>query len=356
VVLLIVLAVGIIGARLFARASIFIFVFLILFIVMIFISFLAVSPMESHSTYEQHKVGMQSLVSTAAANTTWYYTGLNWDTFLGNVDSTYGPDIGSHMPLNFQAVFGILFPACTGIMAGANMSGDLRSSRKSIPTGTNAALLTTFITYVLLMFGMAATTPKSTLVSDPNFLSSINLWSPGISIGIMISALSSAMGSIIGGARVLQALARDDLIPGLKILGAGSAKGDEPHRAVFASYLIVQIMILYSNLNLFAQLVTMFFLMSYCLTNLACLALAVSNASNFRPTFRYFHWTLSLFGTIVCLAVMFFVNPIYAVVSSGLLMLLFLFIHYLGPPQLWGDVSQALVSPVKSEICSIFAA
>lgn len=47
---------------------------------------------------------------------------------------------------------------------------------------------------------------------------------------------------VIGSAKLLQALARDHLVPGLSIFGQGTAKADEPTYAIFITYIVAQCM------------------------------------------------------------------------------------------------------------------
>ncbi|KAK7205702.1 amino acid permease-domain-containing protein [Myxozyma melibiosi] len=243
---------------------------------------------------------------------------------------------------NFQDIFGIFFPATAGIFAGASMSGDLKTPGKSIPKGTLYGLLMTFCFYALVIISMAASIPRQLLYTDVQVLQTVNLSKYVIILGEMSTALFSSIVGILGAAKVLQAIARDDILPQLRIFKQGTKIGDEPIYAVIFTYVLCQITILLP-VNQIASLVTMAFLMTFIVTNVACFLLKVSSAPNFRPSFHFFNSITALAGGIFCVATMFVVDGIYASIIIAVLIGLFVIIHYLTPPKSWGDVSQSLI-------------
>lgn len=57
---------------------------------------------------------------------------------------------------NFFSVFAVFFPAATGILAGVNISGDLKDAQKGIPKGTLWAIILSTIVYIALDWLAAA--------------------------------------------------------------------------------------------------------------------------------------------------------------------------------------------------------
>ena len=104
----------------------------------------------------------------------------------------------SSMPINFYTVFGVLFSSVTGIMAGANLSGELAHPGKSISRGTLAALFFTFSIYNVMVVGTAATTEKTFLLFDCYYLNKISIWPPSITIGSFLLTFSASLSNLIG--------------------------------------------------------------------------------------------------------------------------------------------------------------
>ena len=112
-----------------------------------------------------------------------------------------------------------------GIMEGANLSGDLKDPASSIGPGTIGAVICAILVYLSLIFSFGSAFTRETLKENMTPMQDLSPSEYIIVVGIAISAGSSALGSVFGGSRVLQALARDELpFPGLSFFAAGSSK------------------------------------------------------------------------------------------------------------------------------------
>lgn len=198
-------------------------------------------------------------------------------------------------------IFAIFFPAVTGFTAGVAMSGDLKNPKKDIPSGTLLAIIVGFIVYVALAISFALFVNRDLLISDNNFLMKIAWSSPLVIIGIWGATLSSALGGILGGPRILQAISKDRITP--KFFARGQGINNEPRNALLFTFLIAEIGILIGELDMIAAIVTMFYIAAYGFINLA-FALEKWASTDFRPSFKISQW-VGILGFIACFAVMF---------------------------------------------------
>ena len=215
----------------------------------------------------------------------------------------------------FWVVFAVFFPAVTGIMAGVNMSGDLKNPKKSIPKGTFLAIGVGYLIYMILPLILANRAPVEALINDPLIMRKISFWGDSILIGVWGATLSSAIGSMLGAPRVLQALAKDNILPPfLKWTGKGTGDDDNPRVGTIFTLGVVLITVWIADLNLIAPILTMFFLTTYGVLNVAAGTERFLGSPSFRPTFRV-HWVFSLIGAVACLAVMLLINTTATVIA-----------------------------------------
>tara|TARA_R110002095_G_scaffold25551_2_gene26162 strand:+ start:61 stop:2238 length:2178 start_codon:yes stop_codon:yes gene_type:complete len=225
---------------------------------------------------------------------------------------------------SFWVVFAVFFPAVTGVMAGANMSGDLTSPRKSIPKGTiSAVILTTFI-YISLIFVASLLATPTEMTSNYNLFIDKALYSPIVLAGLLGATLSSALGSFIGAPRILLALAEKGILPKSKALAKTSKKG-EPVNSMLITAVIVFIGISLRDLNTIAPILTMFFMITYAMVNIVVLVEQSLSLPSYRPTLKV-PLIVPAIGAFGSITIMFVINAIVALTS---LILIFIFYFYL---------------------------
>lgn len=184
--------------------------------------------------------------------------------------------------VDFFTVFGVVFSGVTGIMAGANLSGDLKVPAYSIPRGTLAGLIITFLTFMSLSILTSLTCSPILLLNDCFYMSKFTFWSGFVLIGVILATWSASLSNLIGASRLIQAIATDNLFGFLlDFVTRGTYQGN-PIVAVTLTSILVQLCFFIGGLNAIAQLAAVLFLLSYAAVNLACMCLDLSSAPNFR--------------------------------------------------------------------------
>uniref|UniRef100_A0A7N6C164 Solute carrier family 12 member 7a n=1 Tax=Anabas testudineus TaxID=64144 RepID=A0A7N6C164_ANATE len=254
----------------------------------------------------------------------------------------------------FTLLVGIYFPSVTGIMAGSNRSGDLRDAQKSIPIGT----IMSVCLCVDVGFGWFGFSLKKTPV-----IGALAWPSPWlIVIGSFFSCCGAGLQSLTGAPRLLQAIARDGIMPFLHVsiaqildtsamlimkchkvhlhqllvFGSGKANG-EPTWGLLLTVGICEIGILIASLDAVAPILSMFFLMCYLFVNLACAVQTLLRTPNWRPRFKFYHWTLSFLGMSLCVSLMFISSWYYALVAMMIAGCIYKYIEYRGAEKEWGQ-------------------
>jgi len=220
-------------------------------------------------------------------------------------------------PDDFFFVFTIVFPAFTGLIAGLGLSGDLRNPGKSIPRGTLLATIGGFVVYIVVAYKLALSASPEELASDQLIMGKIALWGPIIPIGLAAASLSSALGSIMVAPRTLQAIGMDRVFPGTGLnrwLARGKAKDNEPINGALISITIGFVFVAFGDIDFVAQIISMFFMVTYGAICLISLLEHFAADPSYRPTFRS-RWYLSLIGAVTSFWLMFKMNAPYALLS-----------------------------------------
>uniref|UniRef100_A0A4W6CA70 Solute carrier family 12 member 1 n=1 Tax=Lates calcarifer TaxID=8187 RepID=A0A4W6CA70_LATCA len=289
----------------------------------------------------------------------------------------------------FFSVFAIFFPAATGILAGANISGDLRDPQAAIPKGTLLAIVITGITY--LAVALSATVVRDAtgnitnaivpggfcngstavacelgydfsscevekckfgLMNNFQVMTMVSGFGPLIIAGTFSATLSSALASLVSAPKVFQALCKDNIYKALYFFAKGHGKNNEPIRGYILTFIISVAFILIGNLNTIAPIISNFFLASYALINFSCFHASYAKSPGWRPAYKYYNMWLSLVGAVLCCAVMFVINWWAALLTYGIEILLYIYVTVKKPDVNWGSSTQAVtfVSAVSNAL------
>uniref|UniRef100_A0A8C1PP04 Solute carrier family 12 member 2 n=1 Tax=Cyprinus carpio TaxID=7962 RepID=A0A8C1PP04_CYPCA len=283
---------------------------------------------------------------------------------VGILAENFGPDFRGE---TFFSVFSIFFPAATGILAGANISGDLADPQMAIPKGTLLAILITGLVYMGVAISAGnivrdATGIESNMTINGSnctdaackfgydftsclvlqVMSVVSGFGPLITAGVFSATLSSALASLVSAPKVFQALCKDNIYPGIAVFGKGYGKNNEPLRGYLLTFGIALAFIVIAELNVIAPIISNFFLASYALINFSVFHASLANSPGWRPSFKYYNMWVSLAGAILCCVVMFIINWWAALLTNVIVLSLYIYVSYKKPDVNWGSSTQAL--------------
>jgi len=238
---------------------------------------------------------------------------------------------------DFFTMFALFFPAATGIMAGANLSGDLKDPAYAIPRGTLSSILVTGLVYLGIAVVLGGAADRGALQENTMVMHDVAAVGLFITLGVFAATLSSGLGSMMGAPRILQALGRDHLFRRLKFFGQGDGPNNEPRRAIVLTFAIAQVCILLGDLNAIAPVITMFFMITYGYLCLATFYESVTRNPSYRPRFRFSHWSTALLGALGCVVVMFLTDALWASIAIVSMALLHWYISRREVQVAWGD-------------------
>ena len=239
---------------------------------------------------------------------------LKWGTYKGSVENGFS---GS----NFWIVFAVFFPAATGIMAGANMSGELKDPKRSIPAGTLWAIGVSFVIYMALAFWISRSATEAELVSNYYIMVEKAYIGPLILLGILGATFSSALASIVGSSRILFAMGEHKVLPFSGFLAGQSANG-QPRNAMLVTGILIFATLLLRNINAVAPLVTLFFLITYAMINIVVIIEQNLGLISYRPVFKIHSW-VPWFGLVSSVFAMFIINPTVSLVSIMIVLMVY---------------------------------
>ena len=232
---------------------------------------------------------------------------------------------------SFFIVFAIVFPAFTGMTAGVGLSGDLKNPSKSIPLGTTAATVAGMIIYMFIVYKLARAASPEDLVAHQLIMAKIAIGGAVfIPLGLAASTISSALGSIMVAPRTLQALAVDRSFPSKRLnswLAKSRQRDNEPINASMVTSLIAILFVLMGSVNAVAEIISMFFMVTYGSLCLISFLNHFGSSPAYRPYFKS-RWYISLTGFIVSVWVMFKINAVYAIAAIVLMTLVYLYVNH----------------------------
>ena len=288
-------------------------------------------------------------------------------SFMENIWPRYEPDPYTGEIPDIFSCLALIYPCVTGMLGGMSKVVYLKSPSKSVPKGMFWAIITSTLVYLAVTWLFGMTISNRTLKVDKFVTASVSFpHEIVVRAGVVISCLGLILGCMATAPNLVVAMSSDDVLPFLQFLRRAN-EDDRPTMALWFTALMIALPTLCGNIDLLAPYATIFYLLMYSGVNAATCISGLVRAPGFRPTFRFFHWSVSFVGFAWCLGLSFCISGVGTFVSVLAFLLLFAYIKKarrlaksgvkwgtLGNAVRYNIVSSALNSLAKSAASSSF--
>jgi len=243
--------------------------------------------------------------------------------FMENVWPRYEPDPYTGVTPDFFSCLALIYPCVTGILSGMSKNLQLKNPSHSIPKGTFWAIITSTLVYLAVCWLFGMTISNRTLKVDKFVTASVSFpHELVVRGGVIVSCLGLILGCMSTAPSLVAAMSSDGVLPFLGFLQQ-DREGAQPTKALWFTALLVALPTLGGNLDHVSPYATIFYLLMYTGVNASTCISGFVRPPGFRPTFRYFHWSVSFVGFVWCLGLSFCISSVGTVVS----LMAFLLMH-----------------------------
>ncbi|XP_057374572.1 LOW QUALITY PROTEIN: bumetanide-sensitive sodium-(potassium)-chloride cotransporter-like [Daphnia carinata] len=267
-----------------------------------------------------------------------------------------GYTITSGQMQNFISVFAVYFPSTIGILAGANVSGELKNPNKAIPKGTILSIIICSISYAIVAIICAATVARRAtgivedlhngtnlnctinecnygLYHDYQAMALVSAFGPLNYVGCFAATLSSALSDFVSCPALLEVIVHDNIYPYWMVGFLGKAYGasKKPYRAYAFTFILAMAFVLIAELNVIALINSNFFLATFAMMNFSTFHVSLIKPIGWRPNFKYYNTWLSLLTGLMSIACMMLVSLPIGMITIAIVLFFYLVVLYRSP-------------------------
>jgi len=240
----------------------------------------------------------------------------------------------------FWALFALFFPAVTGLTSGIGLSGDLSDPKRQIPRGLMMAILLTTFLYIFMAVWLSYQATPEELIGEKLIIVRLAAYGPLVLAGILSASFTSALTRFVTAPRLLRSLCEHRIFPFCETLSKSATNGEPRRATLFCSVLIFSALFI-GSLDLVAPILTMFFLITYAVINIAVFIELSLGLVSFRPTIKI-PKIVPLYGAISSIVFMFLIHVVAGIIALAFLFGIYIWLVHKDLEQKEGDVRSGL--------------